>query len=72
MSEKDLKQWSNLMFEELKELEKKKHRILKRCCRAVLNGAVEITTCEDPLLMNVYTPKLNFCPERGEPIEPDM
>jgi len=69
MSSKDLKQWSSQMFKELKELEAKKHRILKRCCRASINGAVELKECEDPVLMNVYTPKLKFCPECGEPLD---
>ena len=71
MSDRDLKQWSSLMFKELMELEEKRHRILKRCCRAVLNGAVEITECEDPILMNQYKPRLNYCPECGEPLDFD-
>lgn len=69
MSDRDLKQWSSLMYRELWELEEKKHRILKRCCRAVINGAVEISECEDPILMNHYKLKLKYCPECGETLD---
>ena len=71
MSDNNMEQWSSLMFKELKELEQKKHRILSRCCRAVLNGSLEITQSEDPILMNQYKPKLNYCPECGELLEFD-
>ena len=71
MGNKELRQWSSEAYEELRTLEEKRHRILKRCCRAVLNGAVEVRECEDPVLMNTYTPRLNHCPECGEPLEFD-
>jgi hypothetical protein len=56
---------------ELREMESRQHSnaIQKRCCRAALNGAVDIREIEDPLLMNRYTLKLNYCPECGEELK---
>jgi hypothetical protein len=48
------------------DFRKYEHRILDRCCRATLLGAVEISEIEDPVLMNRYRPSLKYCPECGK------
>jgi hypothetical protein len=72
MSDEELKKWSNETFRELKELEYKKCRILDRCCRAAMNGAVELREYDDPVLMKTYTLKLRFCPECGRELDFDI
>lgn len=69
MSDRKLEQWTAQAFKEIRELEQKEHRIQSRCCRAALNGAVELRTVDDPLLMNEYTPRLRYCPECGRQLD---
>jgi hypothetical protein len=71
MGNEEIKKWSNQMFKEIKELEHKKFRMLDRCCRASINGAVEIKDYNDKILMQPYKPKLIYCPECGKKLIKD-
>ena len=42
---------------------------LNKCCRAALNGAVELGVYDDPILMRPYRMVLFYCPECGNPLE---
>ena len=72
MAEEDLRKWSSQTYRQLKELDNRKYRILSRCCRASINGAVELKPYSDKILMTVYTPSLVFCPECGRRLEFDL
>ncbi len=72
MGEEDLRKWSSQAFRQIKELDYRKYRILGRCCRASINGAVGLKPYDDKILMTSYTPKLIFCPECGRRLEFDM
>ena len=72
MGEEDLRKWSSQMYRQIKELDNRKYRILARCCRASINGAVELKPFHDRTLMTTYTPELIFCPECGRRLEFDL
>ncbi len=72
MGEEDLRKWSSQMYRQIKELDNRKYRILARCCRASINGAVELKPCHDRILMTTYTPRLVFCPECGRRLDSDL
>lgn len=72
MSNSELWGWSEVIFNELKELECGRHIILNRCCRATLNGAIESSEYRDPILKKPYTPEINYCPECGTPLDIDI
>ena len=72
MDEEDLRKWSSQMYRQIKKLDNRKYRILARCCRASINGSVELTPYYDSILMTTYTPKLVFCPECGRRLEFDV
>ena len=66
MSNRELKEWSEQMFKELKDLQNKEVRIHSRCCRAARSGVISIDSFKDPVLMQKYTLKLKYCPECGK------
>lgn len=72
MGEEDLRKWSSQMYRQIKELDNRKYRILARCCRASINGAVELKPFHDRTLMTTYTPELIFCPECGRRLDFDL
>ncbi len=69
MRDDDLRKWSSDVFGELRAFEYGACRILNRCCRAALSGAVKIDSVEDPVLFTVYRPRLNHCPECGRRLD---
>ncbi len=69
MGDEELRNWTSNIFQEINQLEHRKYRILSRCCRAAMNGAVELRGYDDPVLLQTYTPELRFCPECGAKLE---
>lgn len=65
MEETELTQWSDGAYAQLRHLERRKHSPLPMCCRASINGAVQIEPYEDRAVLREYTPKLIYCPECG-------
>lgn len=65
MSNSELWDWAEQTLSELNELEDGHYRILSRCCRATLSGAINSKEYYDPILMKPYKPEIHFCPECG-------